>query len=365
MSYQVAQDAADFLATNAKTQNGSPSINFFGGEPLLLWDEIVVPLTLYIRARYGGNYKLSMTSNCILLDKAKLDFMRDQKIGLLFSLDGDKETQDYNRPCHNGSSSFHILKSKIPLILSYYPGMTFRATIIPETCQHTFHNLMFAINAGYKSVFVVPNTLIDWDEQSKHELSKQMRQYSDYIVETFRAGRKPPTFTTLDKMYRTILMINEALDSNIMRCSPNCLSTGKCGLGAKKFASIDFAGNVYGCQEVISSSGDDSIFHIGSIYKGVDDARRVKLMNAYAPELVIGDDCDNCPLSRVCDGGCVAHNYLKSGSLTTPNHMYCWWQRLMLRDATYISNILGEEENLLFQGYWSKYCCPENGGCNG
>ena len=92
MSCRTAQDAADFLAANAG--DAPPSINYFGGEPLMCWDSVIVPLTGYIRARYGERFRLSMTSNCVLMTEDKLRFMKENKIGLLFSMDGDRATQD-------------------------------------------------------------------------------------------------------------------------------------------------------------------------------------------------------------------------------------------------------------------------------
>ena len=49
MTYETAKEAAQFLADNAKEAGGVPGINFFGGEPLLMWDSIIKPLTLWIR----------------------------------------------------------------------------------------------------------------------------------------------------------------------------------------------------------------------------------------------------------------------------------------------------------------------------
>lgn len=48
MSYQTAKDAADFLIRNAEQSGTTPAITFFGGEPLLGWDTVIMPLTEYI-----------------------------------------------------------------------------------------------------------------------------------------------------------------------------------------------------------------------------------------------------------------------------------------------------------------------------
>ena len=54
--------------------NQKPSLNFFGGEPLIMWDKIVKPLTLYIREKYKDEISLGITTNGTLLDNEKIDF---------------------------------------------------------------------------------------------------------------------------------------------------------------------------------------------------------------------------------------------------------------------------------------------------
>lgn len=66
MSYETARETADFLIRNAEESGDVPSINFFGGEPTLCWDSIIVPLSRYIREEYGKPFRMSMTSNCTL-----------------------------------------------------------------------------------------------------------------------------------------------------------------------------------------------------------------------------------------------------------------------------------------------------------
>lgn len=73
-----------------------------------MWDAIIVPLTEYVRDRYPA-YNLSMTSNGTLLNQERAEYMRKKGIGLLLSMDGDRRTQERNRPLQDGGSSFDIL----------------------------------------------------------------------------------------------------------------------------------------------------------------------------------------------------------------------------------------------------------------
>lgn len=354
MTLDTAMDAAKFLIKNAEESGTTPSINFFGGEPMLMWDSIIVPLTEWIRNEYKKPFKLGMTTNGTLLNEERIAYMKKNNFGLLFSIDGAKETQDYNRPFHNGQGSFDTLEPLIPLILKNWPQMTFRMTAIPKTCHNVFDNISFAVDKGYKNFFVIPNIFEKWSDNDKETLKNEMRKYSNYYIGCYRNGKTPITFSIFERSFRDIVDINRAITNNSFRTSNKCKACGKCGLGAGKFASIHPNGNLYGCQEMTSNEGEKSIFYIGNIYTGVEEDRRLALMDAFDSEIVKGANCETCKLNRICNGGCVANNYLATDSLTIMNDVMCWWNQLLLDEAIYVMQTLGNEENEMFKNKWEK-----------
>ena len=204
-------DAAQFLIKNAEESGVIPNINFFGGEPMIMWDEIIVPLTNWIRNEYQKPFSLGITTNGVLLNEDKLNYIKENNIGLLFSCDGAKETQDYNRPFHNGSSSFDIIEPLMPKILETNEFITFRMTTIPATCHHTFKNIEYAINKGFKSFFIIPNYFETWDDEHRKILENEMHKYTEYYIETCRAGKFPITFSNFEDCFRDIKKINLAI----------------------------------------------------------------------------------------------------------------------------------------------------------
>ena len=352
MSLDTAKQAAGFLIRNAEEQGDIPEINFFGGEPLLMWDGIIEPLALWLREDYGKPFKLSMTSNCTYMTEDRLAFMKKYDIGLLFSLDGAKETQDYNRPFHGGRGSFDALEPLIPEILAAYPDMTLRMTAIPETCGHVFENILWGESMGYSNFFVVPNVFEAWDGKARDTLAGEMRKYGDYYIDSYRTGKRPLTFSTFEDAFREIRDINAAEARGEYRAGGKCKAEGKCGLGATRFASIHPNGNIYGCQEMTSNEGEESVFYIGNLTDGVDDARRYALMRAFGERAAKGLDCANCEYDRICDGGCVANNYMATGRLNELPEVYCWWRRTILDEAVRVMQVLGEEENAAFRAHW-------------
>jgi sulfatase maturation enzyme AslB (radical SAM superfamily) len=213
MTYETAKAAAEFLIKNAEETNVTPSINFFGGEPMLMWDSIIVPLTNWIRNEYKKPFSRGITTNGTLLNEEKVQFLKNNGIGLLLSIDGDKETQDYNRPYVNGEGSFDSIKTNIPIITQNFINTTFRMTCIPPTSQYLFNNIMFAKNNNFNSFFVIPNVFEDWDENSRNIVKEEIRKYGDYYIDSMRNNISPIYFSTFELSFNDIKQINNAIST--------------------------------------------------------------------------------------------------------------------------------------------------------
>lgn len=354
MSLDTAMDVAKYLIRNAEEVGAIPGINFFGGEPMLRWDDIIVPLVDWIRGEYGKPFQLSMTSNCTLMTEERLKYMKENQISLLFSIDGARETQDYNRPLSTGKGSYGTLEGIIDLVPRYFPNTTFRSTVIPPTCHHVFENIMFAKEHGYNNFFVVPNVMEEWSNERWNVLAKEMRKYSDYCVGEWWAGRQPIRFSEMDKAMGKIQRINTAILHDERRPEEKCGACAKCGLATNRFAAVDYKGDLYGCQELVSAGKAGDFFYIGNIYSGIDVGRRERLATAYKACAEHGPNCSECRLDRICDGGCVANNYFVTGDVNTVAPVYCRWVNLLLDEAIYICNEMGNEPPEAFVAYWRR-----------
>lgn len=351
MTYEVAKDAADFYAKNAEVTGDVPSINFFGGEPLLRWNDIIVPLTEYIRETYP-RYNLSMTSNGVLLTRKKMEFMKKHNIGLLFSIDGDKETQDKNRPFHNGKGSFDSIKDIIPLVLEYYPGATFRATVDNDNVYDMVDNYKFAVKMGYNNVFMIPNIFAKWTKSEEEELKNQLHELADIYMDLLREG-KVVEFSGFRDSFKDIKKINNtAINGNYRMSKSKVPAFGRCGLGGTKFGSIGASGNIYSCQELTESPTIGDKFCIGNIYDGVDDTKRWEIMKNFNPVDVHrsdGESCKDCLLDSICTGYCSINNYLANDNLNVMPSILCTYYQEALNQSIRIMNKMAEEKNEVFK----------------
>lgn len=341
MTYKIAKDAVDFLIKNAREINQKPSITFFGGEPLLKWDEIIVPLTIYIRETYGEDFGLDITTNGVLLDKEKLEFIKQNKIGFMVSIDGDKSTDDLNRPLKNGGSSFDIIAPRIPMFLEYNPYMTFRATVDHDNVSEYLNTHKFAIENGYQSVFTIVNVFTEWSMEEKAELREQIRKTADYYLELLKQG-KNVTFSPFMGMFQKIKQIQQATTNNQFRTAgEGLMGYGRCGLGASRFASIGTDGTLYSCQEMCDNEERGGFFQIGNIYEGEDNEKRMAIINEFDTKKVHSteDICPSCPFYMICDGGCSINNYFANKDLNIMPSILCYYYKCLYYEAVRVTNI--------------------------
>ncbi|GMQ59592.1 hypothetical protein AN1V17_39890 [Vallitalea sediminicola] len=346
MPFKIALDATEFVAHNARKTNTNPIITFFGGEPLLKWKEIIVPLTSYIRNKYGNNFDLSITTNGLLLDEEKLKFMKKNNIDLLLSMDGNKKTQDLNRPTQNGNSSFDILYKKLTLILKYYPDVTFRSTTDHDNASEFVDNHKFAINHGFKNVYNIVNVFSHWNQQEKQELKVQIDKLGDYYIELLKAN-KSVSFMPFMEMFGKLNLIEDANKNNRYRdLGTQFPGFGRCGIGATMAASVGIDGKLYSCQELVDNNDIGKEFTIGNIYAGADNKARYNIFKDFNPKKVICSDgihkCNDCKLNPICDGACLINNYFKYKDLHIMPSTLCFYYQELLKKAFEIKKIYNQ-----------------------
>lgn len=231
MPLNIAFDAIDFLVQHNGEENLHHTIQFFGGEPLLRWNDLIVPTVLYSKSKYPErNFSFSISSNCTLLTKDKINFLKEHKINILTSMDGNKSTQDFNRPFHNGKGSHEIVEKNIKYLLQEGYSPLFRATVIPETCNNLFNDYLYAQSLGYKKLFFITDGYTTWTKESLLILEEELNKIVTHYIQYFKINNKPFIHLTciekfFSKIYNDIQNIKHNLP--IKNYTPEL----KCGYG--------------------------------------------------------------------------------------------------------------------------------------
>ena len=365
MTLQVAKDTVKWLLENAKiseTITGKetiPTIGFFGGEPTLMWNSIIVPLVEWIKEN-EWTINFGITSNCVLMDKEKVDFLKEHNIGLLLSMDGNKLTQDCNRPCKNSNnSSFDLVVKNLPYIIENFPLTTFRSTITKETAKYLFDNLMFAGEQGFQNVFSIINEFEEWDNESRLVVEREINKYALYVIDACRREVPFVRLRPFEQAINKIVAINSTValhpDIDFKYIGPE--DYDRCGLG-NGYGSINYRGDIFACQEVASRQGEKEIFHIGNIYDGIDEQKLIYLQNTFINREKTNynkehpEKCENCPSKLVCKANfCHVNNYILYQDFGAIPDCWCWWSNLMLEKAQFVMQTLGYHKNEFFKNY--------------
>lgn len=351
MTYQTLYDIVQFLIHNSEASGRAPRLVFFGGEPTLEWDTLIIPITDYIRREYKKPFYLSMTTNLTLLNEERLQYIKDNDIACLFSIDGAEKTMGINRPFANGKNSFHLVDEKANLVTQMIPGAAARITLNKETVGNFFEDIRYVEEKGFGSISVLPDLFSNWTETQIHMMKEQIRLYGDYLIQAFRSEKTPVVFQQYSEMFFKIVLTNKCIELNRPQSLAKCHGCGKCGFGLAGHATTDYQGNIFGCLHPTPLT-KESLFFLGDIYNGVDPEKSRRLVEMCDTEPLGGLACDICKLAAVCDRGCSPNNYIIVGKMNTPPETYCHFNRVLMDDALRVAKTLNRERNQCFKAFF-------------
>lgn len=374
MTLQTAMDAADWLYKNLqiKKEKGWAlkdercNITFFGGEPMLLYDKIIVPLVNYCKEKYPNSFSFGITTNVTLLNKEKVDFFYENSIFPLLSIDGAKETQDYNRPCQDGTSSFDKVYNNIFYILQKMPNLTFRSTIYQDTVENTFKNYLFAEQLGFKQYYTMPNVREVWSEENKEKLKHEIKKIFLYQIDKFLNNKLPMNFSRINEIFNYILEQDINISSNntlFIYNQKTSRNVFRCGLGTAG-GSVGYDGKIYGCQAE-DSHNNKGLFYIGDIYNGgIDIKKHSNFLNIFSlsnsPICENKELCNKCLLYKIChyyNGfNCPSDSYDLFNNFNISAEMLCFWYQILTENCLIMQDILIKKDNLLFKKYLDNFC---------
>ena len=246
MSLETGQKALDFLIAKSGPVKHL-EVDFFGGEPLLN-AAMLKELVRYGRQReaeWGKKFNFTLTTNALLLDEDIIDFVIDNHISVILSLDGRPETNDRHRILNNGEGSYENIVPKIKKMveskpLSYYIRGTF-----------TRHNLDFSsdlqhiIDLGFDAISLEPAV------GPKNEYSIQEEDLPQVLAEY---ERLTDLLCTYHQLGREVHFFHYNLD---LQKGP-CLAKRQSGCGAGvEYLVVTPEGDIYPCHQFV---GENAVF---------------------------------------------------------------------------------------------------------
>ena len=353
MSFETAKAAVNWLYNNyLKKKEIVKEVlpcycYFFGGEPTLCFDTIIKPIVEYVKNNFPENsFRFGMTTNGTLLNKERIDFLKQNNFNLLLSIDGEKETQDFNRPCRNGQSSFDLLKNNITYLLEQFPELCFRSTGYPQTIHNMFNNYLYAESLGFKNWLTIIDQRSTWNEIQKENLSKEIRKIYFYRLQQIANGITPMRCHRIDDFLKYAIELLQKNSDNFFNIEKST-NIMRCGLATTNGA-IGYDGSIYGCQEQ-PSKDKKNIFLIGNIFNGgIDKEKHFNLLNTYFKahqEIKLKfPKCEKCYLYNFCNFNlcfdCPSTAFDLFNDITAITDIQCYKDQELFKNSLLILKIL-------------------------
>jgi len=280
----------------------------------------------YVRRREAETdkvFKLTLTTNALLLDDVVIEYLNRENISMVLSLDGRREVHDRMRPKASGAGSFDDIVPKIQRLVNSRNGQNYylRGTF-------TAHNLDFASDVaaltdlGFKQLSVEPVIGRDTDYALQEEhlpaLFEQYDQLAKHYLSQRQAGN-PYDFFHFN------------LNLNDGPCLAKRLNG--CGAGHEYFA-VTPRGDLYPCHQFVGREK----YLMGNVFDGLS---RPDLAQEFRQAHMLNKpDCRVCWARFYCSGGCHANAELFNFSITKPYSFGCELQKKRLECALMIQATL-------------------------
>lgn len=322
MSLGTAKKAVKFLAKNSTSD--TPSISFFGGEPLLNFDLIkkIIPYIHKVEKRFNKHFSIGITTNGTLLDKEVKDFFNRNHVHCMISMDGNQQVQDANRRFADDSGSYNLVIEKTK-DMRENNQLSCRATVTPVSLDisSSFEHLT---ELGFNSIFfdAAKNAM---SEEEYKEYGKQLVHLFEELKEMVAAGE----YETVRKSANLMNFLRLIHKSGLRK---SC-----CGVGQSVIA-VDIHGDIYPCQRFVS----EKEFCIGNVYTGLTDEG---LLNEILDAVNIDShaQCSDCWAKNLCMGDCAYENLMQTGSMKKTPEAICQHKKEIFAAAIELYLALPEE----------------------
>ena len=330
MSYETGKKAIDFLLEKSGDRENL-ELDFFGGEPLMNFG-VVKQIVEYARSRekeYGKRFRFTITTNGMLLDDDKIDFINKEMSNVVLSIDGRKEVNDKVRKRVDGKGCYDIIMPKFKSLVSkrgdkeYYVRGTF-----------TKYNLDFSddvfslYNEGFDQISVEPvvcppTVPYALTEKELSDVFKEYERLSARILENEEKGNKFNFFHFM-------------LDLDQGPCAIKRLRGCGCG---NEYVAITPDGDIYPCHQFVGIEE----YKMGNLDEGTFDMN-MKAEFA-AAHVYTKPECRQCWAKFYCSGGCNANNYMYAGDIHNAHKFSCQLEKKRLECAIMLKAARLDREN--------------------
>ena len=308
MPVETGKKAIDFLIEKS-TGRENLELDFFGGEPLMAWETVVetVKYARSIEKQHGKNFRFTMTTNGVLLDDEKIDYINKEMVNCVLSLDGRKEVNDRIRVTPNDKGSYDTIVPKFQKLVNsrknenrtdYYVRGTFTA-----------YNLDFT------------DDVLHINELGFDQISVEPAVTDENLPYSIKTSDLPRVFSEYDRLYEVMKndphkfnFFHFMLDLDQGPCAIKRLRGCGCG---NEYVAVTPDGEIYPCHQFVGIEQ----WKMGNIFDGIinqDIKEYFSKTHIYSKT-----GCGDCWARFYCSGGCNANSFIYEHDVRKPYPLAC------------------------------------------
>jgi len=307
MSIEVGMKAIDHLIANSGSRRNL-EIDFFGGEPLMNF-EVVKKLVDYGRQQekiFNKNIRFTITTNGLLLDDEKINYINQTMDNVILSIDGRPEVNNKMRKTVNGSPTYDIIKKNYLNFVKKREGLYYVRGTFTRNNLDFVNDIQHLVELGFSNVSVEPvvtdlKQSYALQETDRDRIFEEYDRLTDLYLEKYENGEEFDFFH---------------FDVDIEQGPCIVKRISGCGAGTE-YLAISPEGDIYPCHQFVG----DKNFYIGNIFdQEIINKQRDKFLNA---SMYNKEDCRNCWAKFYCSGGCHANAIHMNGDICKPYKLGC------------------------------------------
>lgn len=319
MPLAVGKAAFDFLVRESEGRRNL-EVDFFGGEPLMNFG-VVKDLVAYgreIEKKHNKHFRFTITTNGLLLDDEKIDFINEHMDNVVMSLDGRKDINDKMRPLPGGGGTHDLIIPKFKRLIEkrgekmYYLRGTFTADNADffEDVRH-MSGLGFQ-NISVEPVVTEPSMPYALREDQLDEIYKQYEALAEDLSENGQYN---------------FFHFNVNFDQG--PCMIKRISG--CGAGLD-YLAVTPAGDLYPCHQFVGNED----FKLGDVFHGISPEKVDQVAQFGRASALDKEDCKSCWAKYYCSGGCHANAYNMNSDIMVPYRMGCKMEKKRIECGIYL-----------------------------
>lgn len=322
LSFETGKKAFDYLVKSSGNRRNL-EVDFFGGEPLMNFDTIkkLVDYGRSLEKEYNKHFRFTVTTNGVLLNEEKINYINENMDNVVLSIDGRKETNDRMRKTINGKGSYDLIIDNYKKFIvkrgnkDYFVRGTYTSNNL-DFCEDIIHMRESGFDKiSVEPVVAKPDEKYALKEEHVEILKKEYEKLAEYFIQSNNDKNKRFQF----------FHFNIELDGG------PCIYKRSIGCGAgTEYVAVTPAGELYPCHQFIGTEE----FIIGNVDEGITNQVVVdKFKNVSVNDKPV---CRNCWAKYFCSGGCHANAYNFNKDFSIPYDVGCELEKKRVECSIYI-----------------------------